>query len=85
MNAASSEADRRVAACLEAVLGPERAPRAVASADLIGDDLLDSFELVELAARLEAEFAIVIPAESLSPDTFRSVGALAALCLRLAP
>jgi acyl carrier protein len=84
MDASSSEAERRVAASLEAVLGPERAARAVASADLIGEDLLDSFELVELAARLEAEFAIVIPAESLSPETFRSVGALAALCRRLA-
>jgi acyl carrier protein len=83
MHDADSEAERRVAACLEVVLGPERATRAAASADLIGDDLLDSFEVVELAARLEAEFGIVIPADRLAPETFRSVAALVALCREL--
>lgn len=83
MVASDRQAERKVAACLEAVLGPDRAGRAAASADLIGDDLLDSFEIVELAARLEAEFDIVIPADRLAPETFRSVGSLAALCRQL--
>jgi acyl carrier protein len=83
MDASDGTAEQKVAACLHAVLGPERADRAAASVDLIGDDFLDSFEIVELAARLEAEFGIVIPADRLTPETFRSVGDMAVLCTQL--
>lgn len=83
MDASDAPTEQRVAACLLAVMGADRAGRAMQSADIIAEELLDSFEIVELMAHLEAEFGFVIPADSLSPEAFRTVGAIAVLCRRV--
>jgi len=50
-----------------------------ASTDFMADGLLDSFDVVMLTSDLEARFGVLIPGESIVPENFASIAALAAL------
>ena len=51
--------------------------------DLIGDGILDSFDIVTIVAEIDAEYDVQIPAVELTPDNFNSAQALYALVERL--
>jgi len=53
--------------------------------DLVEQGILDSFDVVTLVSEIDEELGITIPAEELTPENFRSLGALYALVLRLKP
>lgn len=48
-----------------------------ASADFIGDGMLDSFDIVELVTALEEKFDILIDALDILPENFANVEAIA--------
>lgn len=50
---------------------------------LIDDGILDSFDIVTIAAEVDLDYGVVIPAEALTPENFNSVKALYALVERL--
>lgn len=50
---------------------------------LIDDGTLDSFDIVTIAAEVDLDFGVVIPAEALTPENFNSVKAIYALVERL--
>jgi len=50
---------------------------------LIDDGILDSFDIVTIAAEIDADFGVAIPVEELIPENFNSAKALYALVERL--
>lgn len=50
---------------------------------LIDDGILDSFDIVTLAAEIDSDYGVAVPAEALTPENFNSVKALYALVERL--
>ncbi len=50
---------------------------------LIDEGILDSFDIVTIAAEIDADFGVAIPAEELTPENFNSAKALYALVERL--
>lgn len=64
---------------LAEVLGPARAEAACHADDMIAAGFLDSFAIVELAARLEAAFDVTIPSDAINDSNFASSRALARL------
>ncbi len=53
------------------------------SANLIEDNLIDSFDLVMLTASLEDAFNVSIPGDQIAPENFISVAAINNLIIRL--
>ena len=51
--------------------------------NLIGDGILDSFDIVTIVAEIDGEFDVQIPAVELTPENFNSAQALYALVERL--
>lgn len=51
---------------------------------LIDDGILDSFDIVTIAAEVDLDYGVTIPAEALTPENFNSAKALCALVERLA-
>ena len=49
---------------------------------LISDEIIDSFDLMEITARINDEYDIEIEAEDLVPENFESVKAIYALICR---
>lgn len=50
---------------------------------LIDEGILDSFDIVTIAAEIDSDFGVAIPAEELTPENFNSAKALYALVERL--
>ena len=50
---------------------------------LIDNGVLDSFDIVTLAAEIDAQLGVSIPAEELLPENFNSAKAMNALIVRL--
>ena len=50
---------------------------------LIDNGILDSFDIVTLAAEIDAQLGVSIPAEELLPENFNSAKAMNALIARL--
>lgn len=48
---------------------------------LLGDALIDSFDIITLVERLEEAFAVTIPANEMLPDNFDSVEHIVRLIL----
>ena len=61
------------------VLGIGRAAIALEAEDMIAGGLIDSFALIEFAARLEERLDLAIPTEALNEDNFRSHASVAAM------
>ena len=53
-------------------------------AHLITDGILDSFDVVTVAAEIDAQLGVRLPAEELLPENFESAEALYRLVQRLA-
>ena len=51
--------------------------------DLIGDEILDSLDIVTLITEINSTFDISIPAEEILPENFASAEAIYALITRL--
>ena len=51
--------------------------------DLIGDGILDSFDIVTIVAEIDMDYGVAIPPEELTPENFASANALYALVCRL--
>ena len=51
--------------------------------NLIGDELLDSFDIVSIVAAIDDEFDVKITAKDIIPENFNSVEALYDLIQRL--
>lgn len=51
--------------------------------DLIGDEILDSLDIVTLITEINSTFDISIPAEEILPENFCTVEAIYALITRL--
>lgn len=51
--------------------------------NLIGDGILDSFDIVTLVAEIDMDYGVAIPPEELTPENFASVPALQDLICRL--
>lgn len=62
------------------VVGDDRANLAIASTKLVSDGFLDSFAMIELAARLEDCLNLTIPADRLNENDFTSLASLVRLC-----
>ncbi len=54
------------------------------SRDLIGDGMLDSFDMITLVADLEKTYGILIPGVDIVPENFRNLGAIQQLVERCA-
>ena len=54
------------------------------SRDLIGDGMLDSFDMITLVADLETTYGILIPGVDIVPENFRNLGAIQQLVERCA-
>jgi acyl carrier protein len=52
-------------------------------ATLIDDKVLDSFDIITLAAEINDKLEVAIPAEEIVPENFNSYAALSALVARL--
>ena len=52
--------------------------------DLIGEEVLTSFEMVMLVAEISQQLGISIPADQIVPENFRSVDVICELLERLA-
>jgi acyl carrier protein len=50
--------------------------------DLLAAELIDSLAITELVSFLEAEFAIAVADEDLTPENFRTVDSIAAFVSR---
>lgn len=74
----------RVTAVLQEVLGEPQFAAALQSGDLLGDGLIDSFALLELTARLEVAFDIVLPPSRIGGQDYRSLANLTSMCQELA-
>lgn len=55
-----------------------------ASADLLGDGLIDSFAMINLVSELEDEFDVEIGAQNIIKENFKTVKAIADMITRLA-
>ena len=51
--------------------------------DLIGEEILDSLDIVTLITEINSEFDVSIPAEEILPENFCSAEAIYALISRL--
>ncbi|MBQ9806584.1 MAG: acyl carrier protein [Clostridia bacterium] len=51
--------------------------------DLIGNEILDSLDIVTLVTEINAEFDVSIPAEEILPENFNSAKAIYALITRI--
>jgi acyl carrier protein len=51
---------------------------------LVGEGVLDSFDIVTIVADVDEAYGVSIPAEELAPENFNSAQALFALIQRLA-
>ena len=51
--------------------------------DLIGEEILDSLDIVTLITEINAEFDVSIPAEEILPENFSSAAAIYDLICRL--
>jgi len=51
--------------------------------NLIGDGILDSFDIVTLVAEIDMDYGVAIPPEELTPENFASAPALHDLICRL--
>ncbi len=51
--------------------------------DLIGNEILDSLDIVTLITEINAEFDVSIPAEEILPENFNSAEAIYALITRI--
>jgi acyl carrier protein len=49
------------------------------SDDFIGDQMLDSFDVVTLVSELDKRYAIAIDGADIVPENFRNLGAIAKL------
>ena len=54
-----------------------------AEEDLIGEGILDSFDIVTLITEINDTFDVSIPAEEILPENFNSANAIYALIKRL--
>ena len=77
------EVELTVREAVERVLGRDRAAAAIAAPNMLSAGFLDSFALIELAAELEARFAIKIPTRRIGLPDFASISCLAAMCVEL--
>jgi len=50
--------------------------------NLIGDGILDSFDIVTIVAEIDIDYGVAIPPEELTEENFASAGALYALVCR---
>jgi len=50
---------------------------------LIGDGVIDSFDIITLIAEIDDRIGVTIPAEELVPENFNSYAAISALIERL--
>lgn len=76
----AGDAHAQVADVLRDVLGEVRFAAATTSRDLVADGLIDSFALLELTAKLEVTFDIIVPPARIGGADYGSVAALAAMC-----
>jgi acyl carrier protein len=54
------------------------------SQDLVGDGILDSFDMITLVADIEKTYGISIPGVDIVPENFRSIAAIQQLVERCA-
>lgn len=77
------ESSSLVRSLIVEVLGEGRGVAALASLNMVSEGHLDSFSIIELAARIEDRMNITIPAERLTAEDFASVANLTRLCVEL--
>ena len=75
----SPEIAARTAALVQGILAQKGVDRAPAPDTFLTEAGLTSLDLVNLMLAIEAEFDITIPSDHLNPQSFRTLGAIAAM------
>ncbi len=75
----------RIAQIVTGILAKRRGPAAGAPTDDLIESGLTSLDMVNLMLNVEAEFDIEIPQTEMTPDNFRSVGAIEKLVSAIGP